>query len=362
MKKRNSIIRLLASALLLGACGGAVAFAKAHPAWVSQSFAPFSRAVSKGLAAIFSVFPFSFAEFAIIALVVAGVVAILFLIRHMLEKGRLRFLLRWISWVLVLASSVFALFIFAWGLNYYGQSFAEVIGLETFKPTRQQLYETADYYLDMMNAYSLLVSHNEDGTADLGSFRDMARMCSESYEAMGEQYSYFRGSYAPVKAVTNWQLLSRTHISGIYCPVTGECNVNPDDVSATIPYTMAHEMSHRMAICPENEANFAALLICRSSEYYQLRYSAYYSAFIYLYNAVSRVDKDKQRELWNGMAATPLADTLASIRHYNAYESAVSQTAEKVNDTYLKVMSQTSGVESYGQVVELIIAEYFNRG
>lgn len=362
MKKRNSIIRLLVSAVLLGACGGAVAIAKTHPAWVSTYFSPFSRVVSKGLAAIFSVFPFSFAEFAIIGLVIGGVVAILFLIRHMMEKGRLNFLLRWVSWLLILASSVFSLFIFAWGLNYYGLGLAKVMGLETFKPTREQLYETADYYLDMMNAYSLLVGHHEDGTADLGSFEEMTRMCSESFQAMGEKYSYFQGSYAPVKAVTNWQLLARTHIAGIYCPVTGECNVNPEDTHVSIPFTMVHEMSHRMAICPENEANFAALLVCRNSQYFQLRYSGYYSAFIYLYNAVSRVDKEKQRELWYGMAETPLKDTLAAIEHYETNESAVSQTAEKVNDTYLKAMSQTSGVESYGEVVELIIAEYYSRG
>jgi len=36
----------------------------------------------------------------------------------------------------------------------------------------------------------------------------------------------------------------------------------------------------------------------------------------------------------------------------------MAETAEKVNDTYLKANNQTDGTQSYGRVVDLLLAEY----
>ena len=50
------------------------------------------------------------------------------------------------------------------------------------------------------------------------------------------------------------------------------------------------------------------------------------------------------------------------MRAQNAYvdanESKVSEVSDAVNDAYLKLNSQTDGVQSYGMVVDLLLAYY----
>lgn len=116
-------------------------------------------------------------------------------------------------------------------------------------------------------------------------------MCQTAYDEMAEENDFFYASGGQAKGVLNWYLMSKLGITGIYIPYTAECNVNTDVTAASLPFTVAHEMAHRMGIAPENEANFAAYLVLRESDNAVLRYSAYYSAFIYCYNALYRVDQ-----------------------------------------------------------------------
>ena len=354
MKNRNSIIRITAAIALAALAAVAVYFAKADPGFVTETYGPVSRAVSGALAKVFSVFSVSFAEFAIIWFVIAAVAAVIYTaFRRSLESW-----LRLISYGTLIAGSIFAAFIMFWGLNYYGLPLAQSLDITLLEADREKLYKTAVYYLEKANETAVLVERNADLTCDLGSFEQLAEGCSDGYEKLAAKYPRFKGCYAPPKKVSNSYWMSKTHITGVYCPITGECNVNPDSAPASLPFTMMHEIAHRLAVSPENEANFTAVLACRESSLPEFRYSGYYTAFVYLYNQVSRVDKTMQAELWYGMCDELEADVLAAIDHYDRNDGKVAKTADKVNDTYLKAMNQTSGVESYGEVVDLLIADY----
>lgn len=353
-KNRNSIIRIAAAIALAALAAVAVYWAKGHPEAITESYGPVSRTISGALAAVFSFFSVSFAEFAIIWMVIGAVIAVI----YTATRRRLESWLRLVSYGLVLVSGIYAAFIMFWGLNYYGMPLADTLDITLLEADREKLYETAWYYLEKANEAALQVERNNDLTCDLGSFEKLAEGCADGYEKLAEKYSRFVGSYKAPKKVSNSHLMSKTHITGVYCPITGECNVNPDSAPASLPFTMMHEIAHRLAVNPENEANFTAVLACRESSIAEFRYSGYYTAFIYLYNQVSRLDKDMQTQLWVGMCDELEADVLAAIDHYDKNDGKVAKTANKVNDTYLKAMDQTSGVESYNEVVDLLIADY----
>ncbi len=65
------------------------------------------------------------------------------------------------------------------------------------------------------------------------------------------------------------------------------CPTIPD---VALPFTMAHEMSHRMCIAPERDADFAAFLACSVHPDPQFQYSGYFMAFRYCYKALSSVN------------------------------------------------------------------------
>ena len=44
--------------------------------------------------------------------------------------------------------------------------------------------------------------------------------------------------------------------------------------------------------------------------------------------------------------------------YWRAFRSPVGQISKTINDVYLKANSQKQGVQSYGKVVDLLIADY----
>jgi hypothetical protein len=54
-----------------------------------------------------------------------------------------------------------------------------------------------------------------------------------------------------------------------------------------------------------------------------------------------------------------LADRIANSEYWKTYHNEViSAVSSKLNDTYLKANNQESGEQSYGEVVDLMLAEY----
>ena len=110
----------------------------------------------------------------------------------------------------------------------------------------------------------------------------------------------------------------------------------------------------------EEEANFIAFLACIESERTDFQYSGYLSGWVYCMNALYRADYESWQEvrLLLNEAAEP--DLSANTEFWDAYEGRISETADKINDTYLKVNGQADGVQSYSRMVDLIVA-YFEK-
>lgn len=83
-----------------------------------------------------------------------------------------------------------------------------------------------------------------------------------------------------------------------------------------------------------------------------------FGAYIYCHNALSKIDKTAASQIWSTLSDGVLADIRAANAHYEQYEGKVQDTAQKVNDTYLKAFSEESGVQSYGEAADLLIAWY----
>ena len=76
------------------------------------------------------------------------------------------------------------------------------------------------------------------------------------------------------------RVMSAMGFTGFYFPFTGECNVNVDFPAATLPTTVAHELSHRRGIASEQECNFLAVLACLRCGDAAYRYAGALSGYI----------------------------------------------------------------------------------
>ena len=154
----------------------------------------------------------------------------------------------------------------------------------------------------------------------------------------------------------------KTGTTGIFIAFTGESSISSTTFTASVPFTMCHEIGHRMAFARENEANFAAFLACEASDDARFAYSGYYTAFLYCYNALRKVDAAAANEVWSGACGELRADCAAANSHYKKVEDQkVSQVTDKIYNSYLQTVGVESGRQSYGEVVDLLTAWYFSR-
>ena len=73
------------------------------------------------------------------------------------------------------------------------------------------------------------------------------------------------------------------------------------------------------------------------------------------------MDKNAAAEVWNTLSDTVKSDWRRANDHYDQFEGEVQEAANKANDLYLKVFKEESGVQSYGEVTDLLIAWYLEQ-
>jgi len=198
--------------------------------------------------------------------------------------------IQWAGWALAVVSAVFMLHTLTFGLNYYAGPIAEDIRLEVVDYNVEELAEAAIYYRDKANELALQVNRDGNGDVDFADFDTLANQAGEGFTALTYEYSYpiFAGCKLPVKQLGWADWFTSQGITGVTVGLTGEAAVNPQIPDICLPFTMAHEMAHRMCIATEIDGDFAAFLACQANESVEFRYSAYFMAYYYCYQALNQ--------------------------------------------------------------------------
>lgn len=262
--------------------------------------------------------------------------------------------------VLSVASAVFFLFSVFCGVNYHRETFAEKAGILVEKTEISELYALCEELIDEANELSTALPHDENGVTVLleSDFR-MAKTAREEYRNLYEAYPFLEiggATFGTPKPVTASFVLSDLLISGVYSPYTLEANVCREGPDFLRGATMMHEQSHLRGFMNEAEANFIACLACENSADPYFRYSGAMLSLLHSMNALYRVSPEKAMELARRYNETLHADFSAQNAYVAAHETVVSDVSEKVNDTYLKLNAVKDGVQSYGKMVDLLIA------
>jgi len=326
----------------------------------ADNYAAIYRYVAVLLSGAFSFLPFIVAEVLLYAGILTLCVCLGMVIYRMLTRGsKLARAGRFGSNVALILSVMWFFFVVMYGFSYHCTSLNEKLGLETEPSSVEELYATTNWLMENAVGLSTRLPRDVNGSVIFGSFDQIASTISEGYNNLGKDYSVYRSTYAKVKRVYSWRAMSSYGITGIFIPFTAEACVNPDNTIPALPFTMAHEMAHRLMIAPEDEANFSAFLSCTANSDRRVQYSGYFMAYRFCINALYAASPDKALEIMK--KATPelnhdLEELNALIDKYD--DTPAAKIGNAVNDTYLKANSQDSGVKSYGEVVDCLIAWY----
>lgn len=261
--------------------------------------------------------------------------------------------------VLSSASLLYFIFITLWGLNYYRIPLEDTLQLNLSPRSVEELVTLYNDLITQTNESREQVLETNEGIFTTNeTVTDLFKRAPLGYEAAATQYPFLGGDYGLPKAVFLSDLMSYTNITGIYSPFTAEANVNVSVPETTLLFTTMHEMAHQRGFASENEANFIAYLTCIAHPDVDFQYSGYLNALSYVNRALARVDREQLILLNEKLSDGVRRDLNFQTKYWKQYEGKVEETFTQMNQTYLKLNGVTDGVQSYGRVVDLLLAYY----
>ncbi len=319
------------------------------------------KLIGKTLSLITGVVPSSAGELLLIFTVIFTAIRIILLIIKMFRKtdGRWQMLFNFTTNIIAAASIIYFCFIVLWGLNYYRLPFSTISKLEIKPSTTSELTELCKSLVERANHLRSSIKEDSRGVAQLsGNYRDILKKAYLGYENASRLYPELGGTYGPPKGVLLSRLMSYTGITGVYFPFTGEANVNVSVPGFDIPATACHEMAHQRGFAREDEANYIAYLTCRMHPDIDFQYSGILLALIHSTNVLYQADREAFIDLRSKYSEGLNRDLKDLNNYWRQFEGPVSDVSDKINDTYLKANNQRDGVQSYGRMVDLLLAEY----
>ena len=271
---------------------------------------------------------------------------------------------RWLGWVLAAAATVYFLNTLVFGLNYYAGPLAEDIRLEVRRYDVEELTNATVYYRDKANFLAKQVKRDASGDVAFEEFDVLAKKAGDGFHTLVYKFSYpvFAGSTVPVKELGWSDMYTSMGITGVTMGITGEAAVNPQIPAVSIPFTMCHEMAHRMSIANERDANFAGFLASMANEDIQYQYSAYFMAYRYCYSALLSVNAQAAAKVAGEVNAELQHDMDSYTRLFSTRQNkTATKVANTANDTYLRTSGDSSGIGSYSEVTDLLVSWHYQR-
>ena len=117
-------------------------------------------------------------------------------------------------------------------------------------------------------------------------------------------------------------------------------------------------MAHQRGIASEQECNFIAIAASTTAQSPAYRYSGWLMGFTYLSNALYRADPEAWQAVRVLLPDTVVADLRDNSAYWAEFEGPVNDAAQKVYDSFLKSSGESRGTQSYGTVVDMLMAYY----
>ncbi len=363
MKLRRSTIYKLLVLLLIPLSLFLVRLYAANPTgWEKYYSLSFNKIIIQLLSLTFGIFPFSVFELLVALFAIFFVVYFFYSIYNAIKEGKKFYIVlgTYVLNIAVIAAILFTSFQVLWGLNYKRPQFGFNQGLVVTEYTTEELGELYSYLLTQAAKVREDLPVDENGIMQAyGDYRDIFSRAQLGYDQLTDEFYELEGNYGQAKPFYASELLNHTFITGMYSPFTAEPNVNVAIPDMYIPSTTCHEMAHQRGYGFEDQCNFIAYITSIAHPDSDFQYSGYLLGIAYVSNALAASDFDLLIQINQDVMTDEIrADLDYGNAFWDQYRGQIQEAADNVNNTFLQANGVKSGTQSYGQVVDLLLAYY----
>lgn len=246
---------------------------------------------------------------------------------------------------------IFIIFNFIWGLNYNRQGIAHQLKINNDVYTKDEVKALTCELIDKVNTTRKLIDTKELPNP---SFETIFKQSAQLYQLKSAEQPFLKYAAPSIKTSLYSSFSHYVGFTGYYNPFSGEAQVTTDMPKILAPYVACHEIAHQLGYASEDEANFVGYLTCSSSNDAYFRYSVYLDLYKYAAMELWMMDNTET----HGWELDSLVrKDLKDIRTFFAKKrNHVAPVMSQLYSGYLKANQQSRGVESYNDVVGLLIA------
>lgn len=241
---------------------------------------------------------------------------------------------------LIITSTLIIVYFFyvSWGLNYFRLPLEGYINSELVI-NEKKIENLTKFFSAQCNLLKNDINSKEKNKIDyLNYYKNLI-------ESKDEKFKY-----------SNLNLiLSYMGIKGYYNPFTNEANINSRIPKVLIPVTIYHELAHRQGFASERDANFVGFLKTYNHNSSEIRYSANFFAFRYLYNDLYKINPNLAENIYKSLSDGVKKDLIAVSNYWAFYENRFQKIQKSIFDLFLKTQGQKKGINSYNDVVKLLL-------
>lgn len=322
--------------------------------WVNMTIAaPYRDAMAKAS----SFGPFKYFSLAEVLITLIVLWALFYIVKTIIIlitlPGRFANLGKRLYVMLVVGLYIFTAYSWTWGTGYHSTDLAGKTGLISNGITTEQLTNVTKLFAEKANELSGLVERDADRHVIVDTDYDF-ELSKGVYANISNEFPALKGTSYPPKAMMYSRLMSMIGFTGVYIAITGETNINVDAPAALIPATIAHEMAHQRGVNSEDEANFAGIAACITSNITIYEYSGYLDGLIYLSNALYKADPEAVNQIMSTFNDDVRRDWADNNDYWQQFESPAAEAVSAMYDGYLKSNGEELGVSSYGACVDML--------
>ena len=246
---------------------------------------------------------------------------------------------------------LYIVFNLLWGLNYNRLGVKHQLQLTTQQHNEKALEDIVCNLVQQLND-----TRKKIGTDTLPQlpYQQVIDDAKQAYTRVSGQYPFLTYHHATIKKSLYSGIGHYIGFTGYYNPFTAEAQISTEVPTIMLPFITVHEIAHQLGYASEEEANFIGYLVGTSSNNNLFKYSVYLE--LYKYAAVELFIKNK-----NAVHSWEL-DSLVrkdyrDIRYF--FQKKNNKVVPYMNELYhqyLLANQQTHGIESYNDVVGLLIA------